>query len=136
MCCNDARMGMISSRQLVLSRTSSTGSQPRRSCGSKGMRSGESLEEVPAGNPEIGGSPRIHTRDIRDLRGESWQKSQKTRSNRFFRRALTTWRIASNHWDGVPNSHRSYRRSETRNWYWHGLPKTGLALRLFCKACG
>src|SRR5487761_2115417 len=88
MCCNDARMGMISSRQLVLSRTSSTGSQPRRSCGSKGMRIGESLEEVPAGNPEIGGSPRIHTRDIRDLRGESWQKSQKTRSNRFFRRAL------------------------------------------------
>src|SRR5438270_8282710 len=45
MCCNALRMGMISSRHDVLSRTSRTGGQSNRSWGSKAIRIGQSLED-------------------------------------------------------------------------------------------
>src|SRR6266571_3662490 len=47
-------MGMISSRQSVLSRTSGTVGQSNRSWGSKAIRTGQSLEDFRAGNPELG----------------------------------------------------------------------------------
>src|SRR5208337_3387790 len=45
MCCNPLRMGMISSRHDVLSRTSRTGGQSNRRWGSKAIRIGHSLED-------------------------------------------------------------------------------------------
>src|SRR3954453_19475128 len=45
MCCRARRMGMISSRQSVLRRTSATAGQSRRSWGSKAIRIGRLLED-------------------------------------------------------------------------------------------
>src|SRR4051812_31729104 len=58
-------MGMISSRQAVLSRTSRTGVQSRRSWGSKAIRMGEGLEDFLARELAIGCSPAILTPDVR-----------------------------------------------------------------------
>jgi hypothetical protein len=55
------------------------------------MRIGESLEEFPAGSPEIGGSQGIHTRDSRDLRGKSWQKSREIQVDSGFSTRTTYW---------------------------------------------
>src|SRR5512135_730831 len=63
MCCKALRMGMISSRQAVLSRTSRTGVQSNRSWGSKATRMGQDLEEYLVRDPGIGCSQGILTRD-------------------------------------------------------------------------
>src|SRR5438874_11024087 len=62
MCCKAVRMGMISSRQAVLSRTSRTGVESRRSWGSKAMRMGADLEEILARELAIGCPEGILTR--------------------------------------------------------------------------
>ena len=56
---------MISSRQSVLSRTSRTGGQSRRSWGSKAIRMGADLEDFLAREPAIGCSRGILTPDVR-----------------------------------------------------------------------
>src|SRR5262245_49288725 len=78
-------MGMISSRQAVLSRTSGTGVQSRRSWGSKARRMGEDLEDFLARALAIGCPEGIHTREAHFLRGVFLSRiPEKTGSNTFF----------------------------------------------------
>src|SRR3954463_14896890 len=65
MCCKAVRMGMISSRQAVLSRTAREGVQSGRSWGSKAIRMGEGLEDFLARELAIGCSRAILTPDVR-----------------------------------------------------------------------
>src|SRR5512135_803491 len=84
MCCKAARMGMISSRQAVLSRTSRTGVQSSRSWGSKAIRMGEDLEDFLARGLAIGCSEGILTREAHILRGVVLSRiPEKTGSNTF-----------------------------------------------------
>src|SRR6266567_8024515 len=88
MCCKAVRMGMISSRQAVLSRTSRTGVQSRRSWGSKAIRMGEDLEDslLGAGNRLSRGNS--YTRGPLASRGVPVEKPGKDRFKHFFRRPL------------------------------------------------
>src|SRR5512142_3245644 len=84
MCCKAVRMGMISSRQAVLSRTSRTGVQSSRSWGSKAIRMGEDLEDFLARGLAIGCSEGILTREAHILRGVVLSRiPEKTGSNTF-----------------------------------------------------
>src|SRR3982751_1529851 len=56
-------MGMISSRQEVLSRTSRTGVQSKRSWGSKGIRMGVDPRRFPGSGPGMGCFQGILTQD-------------------------------------------------------------------------
>src|SRR5437763_8693508 len=85
MCCKAVRMGMISSRQAVLSRTSMTGVQSRRSWGSKAIRMGEDLEDFLARELVTGCPKGILTREAHFLReGFLSRIPEKKGSNTFF----------------------------------------------------
>src|SRR4051812_37334200 len=84
MCCKAARMGMISSRQAVLSRTSVTGVQSRRSWGSKAIRMGADLEDFLAREQAMGCSEGILTREAHFLRGVFLSKSRETQAQTRF----------------------------------------------------
>src|SRR4051812_9474579 len=93
MCCKAARMGMISSRQAVLRRTSETGVQSRRSWESKAIRMGEDLEDFLARELASGCPEGILTREATFFEGyfcrESRKRQAQTRSTTATSKDLT-----------------------------------------------
>src|SRR3954465_10272442 len=90
MCCKAVRMGMISSRQAVLSWTSRTGVQSRRSWGSKAIRMGEDLEEFLARELAIDSHEGILTRGPHSSRGTPVENPEKDRLKHVLRRRLAS----------------------------------------------
>src|SRR5512140_388754 len=80
MCCRPRRMGMISSRQSVLSRTSGTTGQSSRSWGSKAVRIGRLLEDclTRVQKRRISGET---LQEAYDLRGASLAKTREKRDS-------------------------------------------------------
>src|SRR3954466_13601864 len=77
MCCKERRMGMISSRQWLLSRTSEMGVESNRSWGSKAMRMVGGLEDFRVGNPRSG-IPRGEIRALAEIfERNPWRKPWK-----------------------------------------------------------
>src|SRR5512135_188058 len=83
MCCRPRRMGMISSRQSVLSRTSETTGQSSRSWGSKAVRIGRLLEDclTRVQKRRISGAT---LQEAYDLRGASLAKTREKRDSNTF----------------------------------------------------
>src|SRR5208337_4559679 len=103
MCCNPLRMGMISSRHDVLSRTSRTGGQSNRRWGSKAIRIGHSLEDSSLRTRKTALSAEILLGSPKTSRSISERNSRKIRLRCIFRRTLASsaadglavqWRLA------------------------------------------
>src|SRR5208283_829098 len=88
MCCNPLRMGMISSRHDVLSRTSRTGGQSNRRWGSKAIRIGHSLEDSSLRMRTTALSAEILLGSPKTSRSISERNSRKIRLRCIFRRTL------------------------------------------------
>src|SRR5208337_3721672 len=88
MCCNPLRMGMISSRHDVLSRTSRTGGQSNRRWGSKAIRIGHSLEDSSLRTRKTALSAEILLGSPKTSRSISERNSRKIRLRCIFRRTL------------------------------------------------
>src|SRR3954449_6004191 len=77
MCRKAVSMGMISSRQWLLSRTSEMGVESNRSWGSKAMRMGGGLEDFRVGDPRSG-IPRGEIRALAEIfERNTWRKPWK-----------------------------------------------------------
>src|SRR3954453_8832721 len=107
MCCKAVRMGMISSRQAVLSWTSRTAVQSRRSWGSKAIRMGEDLEEFLARELAIDSHEGILTRGPHSSRGTPVENPEKDRLKHVLRRRLAS--TVSQEWLSIPRP-RPYTR--------------------------
>src|SRR5271157_2982801 len=90
MCCNPLRMGMISSRHDVLSRTSRTGGQSNRRWGSKAIRIGHSLEDSSLRMRTTALSAEILLGSPKTSRSISERNSRKIRLRCIFRRTLAS----------------------------------------------
>src|SRR5208337_2462397 len=90
MFCNPLRMGMISSRHDVLSRTSRTGGQSNRRWGSKAIRIGHSLEDSSLRTRKTALSAEILLGSPKTSRSFSERNSRKIRLRCIFRRTLVT----------------------------------------------
>src|SRR5271157_5486056 len=90
MCCNPLRMGMISSRHDVLSRTSRTGGQSNRRWGSKAIRIGHSLEDSSLRTRKTALSAEILLGSPKTSRSISERNSRKIRLRCIFRRTLAS----------------------------------------------
>src|SRR5208282_3426532 len=88
MCCNPLRMGMISSRHDVLSRTSRTGGQSNRRWGSKAIHIGHSLEDSSLRTRKTALSAEILLGSPKTSRSISERNSRKIRLRCIFRRTL------------------------------------------------
>src|SRR5208283_2431135 len=88
MCCNPLRMGMISSRHDMLSRTSRTGGQSNRRWGSKAIRIGHSLEDSSLRTRKTALSAEILLGSPKTSRSISERNSRKIRLRCIFRRTL------------------------------------------------
>src|SRR5208282_1597574 len=96
MCCNPLRMGMISSRHDVLSRTSRTGGQSNRRWGSKAIHIGHSLEDSSLRTRKTALSAEILLGSPKTSRSISERNSRKIRLRCIFRRTLDkAFRIAT-----------------------------------------
>src|SRR5271166_638819 len=100
MCCNPLRMGMISSRHDVLSRTSRTGGQSNRRWGSKAIRIGHFLEDSSLRTRKTALSAEILLGSPKTSRSISERNSRKIRLRCIFRRTLATSRNLPGTWSG------------------------------------
>src|SRR5208282_1794453 len=95
MCCNPLRMGMISSRHDVLSRTSRTGGQSNRRWGSKAIHIGHSLEDSSLRTRKTALSAEILLGSPKTSRSISERNSRKIRLRCIFRRTLANRCLAA-----------------------------------------
>src|SRR5208283_3373065 len=131
MCCNPLRMGMISSRHDMLSRTSRTGGQSNRRWGSKAIRIGHSLEDSSLRTRKTALSAEILLGSPKTSRSISERNSRKIRLRCIFRRTLARITI---HVDLTPEVEiTGYQRYQDG----HGLEvRWPLPARCRCEKCG